>query len=466
MKNCVPESPRRSWAALFLHQQLFSRRTAALSASILIIAVAFLVASTRTAQSNQGFRPNAVGAADVVVVAAAAPQEAPTGFDNAPINPVDALTHAADMMTFEEVDTMDKGLGPLYNAQSCRECHQNPTTGGISQVTELRVGHLDSFGRFSNPNVTIGDGSVTIPNRSLINDRGVCPSGQYSDKEVMERTPEDMNVRALRTSLNTLGDGFIEAIDSNAIVRIANAQCLQTRGQICGQAIMVPVLEAAGQARVARFGWKNQHASLLSFSADAYLNEIGVTNPLQPQDVTTLCKTTTDPEDQVDSTDGLADIDRFARFMRNSKAPARDPNLANTTAAIAGAQVFAQIGCDTCHVSSIVTVPPGSVINGGKFTVPDALGNKIIHPYSDFLLHNVGTGDGIVQNGGPATANKMRTPPLWGVRLRTRLLHDGRALTFMDAIDAHGGEARGVVNNFRNLSQQQRQQLITFLSSL
>jgi CxxC motif-containing protein (DUF1111 family) len=113
-----------------------------------------------------------------------------------------------------------------------------------------------------------------------------------------------------------------------------------------------------------------------------------------------------------------------------------------------------------------VTAPAGSVINGGSLVVPDALGNKIIHPYSDFLLHNVGTGDGIVQNGGPTTAQKLRTPPLWGARLRSRFLHDGRALTFLDAIQAHSNEGSRAARAFSNLSDQEKQQLLTFLKSL
>jgi CxxC motif-containing protein (DUF1111 family) len=400
---------------------------------------------------------------DVVARTSSSPTEAPAGFDNASVDPNDT-NHSSDLMTFEEVDTVEKGLGPTYNAQSCRECHQSPVTGGISQVTELRVGHVDNFGRFTNPNVQIARGTVTIPNRSLINDRGICPSGTDTDKEVQEIVPDGMNVRTLRTSLNTLGDGFIEAINSSDIMSVANRQCRNSNGQICGQVIFVPVGEAPGQSRVARFGWKNQHASLLSFSADAYLNEIGITSRLQPTDATTYCKTTQDPEDAFE--DGIEDIDRFARFMRFSKVPARDVTLAGTADAIAGAQVFDRIGCDTCHVTSFTTLAAGSVINGGQFTVPNSLGNKIIHPYSDFLLHNVGTGDGIVQNGGPASANKMRTPPLWGVRLRSRLLHDGTALTFTEAINKHGGEASGVTRAFHNLSSQDRQELLTFLKSL
>jgi CxxC motif-containing protein (DUF1111 family) len=402
---------------------------------------------------------------DVIATTTTAPSEAPTGFDEQPNGLVDSSTHGMDAGVFSEVESPANGLGPLFNAQSCRECHQTPAMGGVSQVTELRVGYVDARGNFTNPNIRIGDGSVTIANRSLVNDRAVCPSGDFPTNEVQEHAPNGTNVRTLRTSLNTLGDGFVEAISSATIIDIANQQCKSTNGAVCGQVIQVPVAEAQGQTRVARFGWKNQHASLLSFSADAYLNEMGVTSRLQPTDLTSLCKSTSDPEDHQDA-DGNSDIDHFARFIRASKAPARDSNLENTADAQTGAAIFDRIGCDTCHVPAIVTAPAGSVINGGTLTVPDALGNKIIHPYSDFLLHNVGTGDGIVQNGGPATAQKLRTPPLWGVRLRSRFLHDGRALTFTDAIQAHNNEGSHAARAFLNLSDQEKQQLLTFLKSL
>jgi CxxC motif-containing protein (DUF1111 family) len=160
------------------------------------------------------------------------------------------------------------------------------------------------------------------------------------------------------------------------------------------------------------------------------------------------------------------DINLFAKFMRGTKVPPRDTALMNTRDAVAGAQLFDRIGCDTCHTDTFVTMPAGSKINGGKFTVPAALGNKIIHPYSDFLLHDVGTGDGIVQNGGQSTANKMRTRALWGVRTNDRHMHDGLSLTFDDAIRRHRGEASGVTSNYNNLSTTQKNQLITFLKSL
>src|SRR5207245_8074671 len=132
----------------------------------------------------------------------------------------------------------------------------------------------------------------------------------------------------------------------------------------------------------------------------------------------------------------------------------------------AGAAVFTMIGCAICHAPRLVTSPPGAVINGGTFTVPLALGNKIIAPYSDFLLHDIGTGDGIVQNGGPSSRNKLRTAPLWGLRTRSRLMHDGKALTYERAIQRHKGQAEEVSEAFKHLSPIHRAHLSAFLASL
>jgi CxxC motif-containing protein (DUF1111 family) len=106
------------------------------------------------------------------------------------------------------------------------------------------------------------------------------------------------------------------------------------------------------------------------------------------------------------------------------------------------------------------------VVNGGTFTVPEALGSKIIHPFGDFLLHDVATGDGIIQSGPPDTATKLRTSPLWGLRTKSRFMHDLKSLTLEAAILRHGGEAREVTERFRELTPQEKQQLFTFLNSL
>jgi CxxC motif-containing protein (DUF1111 family) len=125
------------------------------------------------------------------------------------------------------------------------------------------------------------------------------------------------------------------------------------------------------------------------------------------------------------------------------------------------------LDCDVCHTPTFVTAAPGTLINGGAFTVQTAVGNKRIHPFSDFALHDVGTGDGIVQNGGQGSRNQVRTAALWGVRSRIRLMHDGESLTVNDAILRHGGQALGIRNNYNNnLSTAQKQDLIAFVLSL
>jgi CxxC motif-containing protein (DUF1111 family) len=375
-----------------------------------------------------------------------APTEAPAAFSPGTMTLVtnglvDQATFDADRAVFEEQEHNDEGLGPVYNAQSCAECHQNPVTGGISQITELRAGHFDGV-NFSDH---VGG--------SLINDRAINPAFQ-------ERVLGAFEVRTFRTSLNTLGDGFVEAIDSNTLVAISNGQPSGMKGQF----IQVPVNEAGNALRGGRFGWKNQHASLQSFSADAYLNEMGITSPLQPTDNTSngvvVDDGIADPEDAGE------DVEVFARFMRSTGVPPRDTVLAATSDAVTGSSLFNSVGCATCHVRNITTAPAGTVINGGALTVSAALGNKTIHPFGDFLLHNVGTGDGIVQNGGQSTRNKVRTPPLWGMRSRDRLMHDGASLTRNEAILRHAGEANSVINNYRNLSNTQKNQLVTFLNSL
>jgi CxxC motif-containing protein (DUF1111 family) len=397
--------------------------------------------------------------------------EAPAGFDTPTLikNPGSSSVSngiaeptgdnfALDQQIYEMQHDVNSGLGPVFNGRACAECHQNPVSGGASQFTEVRAGHLDASGNFANPVVPINDGAASISGRSLINDRAVVPEAQ-------EHVPVSENIRALRAALNTLGDGFVEAIDDTTLLAIAAKQPEISGGRIHGEAIEVPVLEAPGHTRIGRFGWKDQHSSLLSFIGDAYLNEMGVTNRLRPKDETTIGKVTPDPEDVPDAL-GLADIDHFAQFIRGTKVPPRDPALAATPAALAGEHLFDRIGCGACHVSSITTAASGTVIDGGTFVVPAALGNKIIHPYSDFLLHDVGTGDGIVQAGPQDTANKLRTAALWGLRTRPRYMHDLRSLTLQNAIERHDGEAEHVATRFRDLSKIEKQQLLSFLESL
>jgi CxxC motif-containing protein (DUF1111 family) len=411
--------------------------------------------------------------------------EAPSGFDNKTNGLVDDATHTADQAKFEETEAISDGLGPLYNAQSCRECHQNPTSGGSSQVSELRVGHSGPHGEFVNPDIQIARGTEIIKGRSLVNDRAICPNGAFPSTEIQERVPNTEKIRTFRVSLNLLGDGFVEAVADQTLADLAREQCRKNHNKICGQVLYVPVVEAPGQTAVGRFGWKDQQASLLSFSADAYLNEMGITSRLQPDEVTNLCNTVAEPNDKP-GPDGLSDIDHFARFMRATEAPGRDAQLAQTPKVRLGAELFDKVGCDICHVQTLTTASAGTKVNGGAFTIPPALGDKQFHPYGDFLLHNVGTGDGIVQSMTEhygknmyqitwknlsipefnSTANKIRTAPLWGVRLHSRLMHDGASVTLLDAIQRHQGEAEHVTEKFEKLKPSEKEALLEFLRSL
>ena len=399
------------------------------------------------------------------------PTEAPAGFDtptlvkepgsrssNNGLGEPPGDSFALDQQIYETQHDVFSGLGPVFNGRSCAECHQNPVSGGASQFTELRIGHHDANGNFVNPTVPIDDGAAQVTGRSILNDRAVVPEAQ-------EHVPATEDIRALRAALPTLGDGFVEAIDDDTLRDIAAAQARSSGGRIHGEAIEVPVLEAPGQTRIGRFGWKDQHSSLLSFIGDAYLNEMGVTNRLRPHDTTSIGKLTRDPEDVPDNL-GLADIDHFAQFVRGTKVPPRDAKLAASAFAQAGEHLFHTIGCATCHVATIVTAPAGTLIDGGTFAVPVALGNKIIHPYGDFLLHDIDTGDGIVQTPPADTANKLRTAPLWGLRMRPRYMHDLRSLTLENAIDRHGGEAEEVRHQFRRLSESEKEELFQFLNLL
>jgi len=390
------------------------------------------------------------------VAAAGSPDsEAPAGFDNLTNGFVNQSLHDSDRAVFEQPETVVTGLGPVYNGQSCFECHQNPVSGGNGFISVSRAGHHDpKSGAFVPP-----------PGGSLMHVHAIDPA-------IDIRIPDSEDIRSRRKPTSVLGDGYVEAIDDSTLRAIAKSQQEKSNGRIAGEAVLVPVVEAGNTLRVGRFGWKSQHASVVSFSADAYINEEGITNLYFPVENTALGKSVAeydpvaDPEDQRHS-DGFSHLDRFVSFIRATKAPPRDERLAATADARAGEHVFEQIGCGVCHVASIRTAPAGTKINGGQFQVPEALGDKLIHPYSDFLLHAVGTGDGIpVQSGGQSTADKIRTAPLWGLRTRPELMHDGASTAPEHAILRHGGEAQLPVDEFCKLSPRQKKELLTFLSSL
>jgi hypothetical protein len=193
------------------------------------------------------------GASVAVAAAQQTATEAPAGFDTPTLveNPGSRSvsngigqpagdSFALDQQIYELTHDVDSGLGPVFNARACADCHQNPVSGGASQFTELRVGHTDASGNFVNPTIPIDDGASSIGGRSIVNDRAVVPEAQ-------EHVPATETIRALRAALNTLGDGFVEAIDDRTLMTIAAQQARATHGKIHGEAIAVPVLEAPGR---------------------------------------------------------------------------------------------------------------------------------------------------------------------------------------------------------------------------
>lgn len=366
-------------------------------------------------------------------------------------NPVDECTNPAvsgrsfrdNKAIFEEREGVADGLGPTYNDVACSACHQAPVTGHVSQINEFRAGSLDIFGNFVAP-----PGGQT-----LIQDRAIDPDAQ-------ERINTGLNVHELRSTRTVLGDGFVEAIANQTLQNNVSNQPSAQRGQLR----IVTVLEAAPQTRIGRFGHKSQHASLLSFSADAYLNEMGITSPLLPTENNILGQSSAPFDTVADPEDNGDDIDAFTAFMRGLRAPGRGPINSDVTA---GQSLFSAIGCAVCHTPQFTTALAGTIINGGAFTVPVELGNKVIHPFSDFALHNIGTSGGIGAEPGVNDRFATTTIALWGVRTKHRFMMQGDQHTIFDSIQVHGGQASTARNNFNNaLNNTQKNQLIAFVLSL
>jgi CxxC motif-containing protein (DUF1111 family) len=179
----------------------------------------------------------------LVGIAADSATEAPAGFNTPSFNGAASInnglieppgdTFALDQQVYEKNETVADGLGPVYNAASCVNCHQNPNSGAASQITELRVGHNDPNGNFVNPTILINDGKDTITGRSIVDDRAMGPQAQ-------EHIPATENIRPRRATLNTLGNGFVEAIDDSTLIAIAAQQPELSRGRVHGQVVEAP----------------------------------------------------------------------------------------------------------------------------------------------------------------------------------------------------------------------------------
>ncbi len=349
-----------------------------------------------------------------------------------------ARDFADGLAEFTKVEMAETGLGPIFNEVSCVACHRAGGTGGGSRVFVTRFGRMVD-GVFD-PMLAEGG--------PLLQRRAIAP-------EFTERVPLTASVVIRRITTPVFGLGLMEAIPDDVI----RAGAVAKGDGIAGKVAVVtdPV---SGKEGVGRFGWKAQHASILGFSADAYLNEMGITNRYFPTenapngDASLLVRAdgVLDPEDGANGVTEKGDIDRAADFMRYL-API--PRARATARAALGERVFGAIGCVKCHTPSMTT--------GGHPVA--ALANKRAELYSDLLLHDMGAlGDGMPQ--GAAGAREMRTAPLWGLRLRDLYLHDGRAMTVDAAIRAHDGEARVVKDRYVALRDGDRVGLLEFLGTL
>jgi CxxC motif-containing protein (DUF1111 family) len=357
------------------------------------------------------------------------------------ITPVEFQEFRLGLDDFLEVEASEEGLGPAFNGTSCAVCHNIPTIGGAGTMAELRAGRRNANGEFETLNAS-GD---TLFHMFSVPGHGCQPI-----------LPPDANVFARRVPIPLFGAGLVEAIPDETLRALEDPNDRNGDG-VSGRAGIIVDVES-GERRVGRFGWKAQHATLITFGADAYRNEMGITNDLFPQESAfaiteeqmRLCDPFSDPEDIRDPRSRRRGIDNFASFMR-FLAPAGRGDIDDQVRA--GERVFDAIGCTACHIPALETGPNSNPL----------FHRKTVGLFSDLLLHDVGTGDGIQQ--GDAQPNEIRTPALWGLRFRRPLLHDGTA-TLEEAILRHAREAEVARRGFERLSDVDRAALFAFLGSL
>jgi CxxC motif-containing protein (DUF1111 family) len=361
----------------------------------------------------------------------------------APGEPLAGLTAAqraafADGLDdFNEVETVTEGLGPVFNERSCAACHTTPAVGGGSNTRMVT--------RFARRNGGVFDPLANLGG-SLVQDHAIGPPDGSPHAFQPERVPPVATIVVRRRTTPLFGLGLVEATPDATFLALAG------RGDAPGRVNLVDNVRA-GTKTVGKFGWKSQVPSLFQFAGDAYLNEMGITSADFPNE---SCPQGNCAELTFNPAPGINDdgsgVAALAQFMALLAPP---PRGAQTRDANDGEAVFERVGCEACHVSTLRT--GSSPIN--------ALDRRTYHPYSDFLLHDMGAlGDRLEM--GDAKGPEMRTAPLWGLRFVSAYLHDGRATTLDQAILAHDGQARAARDRFAALSPSDKAKLSAFLRSL
>lgn len=387
---------------------------------------------------------------------------------------------------FGEIDSVSgtieggKGLGPTFNGNSCAQCHAEPAVGGTSPGIKSKINP-----GVPNPQVALAtlDGAHnTVP--SFITANGPVREARFVRNA--NGTP-DGGVHGLYTIAGRIDaagctlaqPNFAQQLANNNVVfriptptfglgLVENTPDANLQANLAANGLTKALLGISGRLNttgndgtVTRFGWKAQNKSLMIFAGEAYNVEQGVSNEnfTNERSATPGCVYNSSPEDFTGVSSGTpvaSDLALFALFMRLSAPPT--PTTANASE-INGRNLFNSVGCALCHSPNLTT-------GGSQYT---GMSNITYHPYSDFAVHNMGTGlaDGVSQ--GAAAGNEFRSAPLWGVGQRLFFLHDGRTADLLQAIQAHsssGSEANSVIGLFNLLSSSAKQDILNFLRSL
>ncbi len=401
---------------------------------------------TRTFESPPRTREDPVKAAAGLLVAWAAitaagalgacPKPPAAGDPLADLTPAELERFTLGRAVFERVFTDSAGLGPIFNAESCVECHEDPRPGGNGDESETHATLMRPDGTCDL--LTALGGPVFQAHATAALTRA---TGLES-----EPIPDEANVRAVRTAPDVFGFGLLNAIPERDILRRADPDDGDHDG-ISGRA------NRFTDGRVGRFGRKALLPELDGFNAGALVIEMGLTNPDFPIEETIGDKpipkgVDPTPEPELDA-ESLARLNDFVRFL------APPPPLPLTHEGERGRVLFGKLGCESCHTPAFVTG-----VNKVR-----ALDRRVVRPYSDLLLHDMGAERGDICLG-LASASEFRTEPLMGLHLATRFLHDGAASTIQEAIELHAGEAAKSRERFRKLAPHEQLALLEFLRSL
>jgi len=411
-----------------------------------------------------------------------------------PLPGTDPAAFAEARDNFAQVEGIADGLGPVFNERACGNCHTTPVVGGSGTQIERRFGKVTNgvfFGYDRSPDNEGGTLRQLFSNGTYTNGATTCTIP-------VEHEPADATVHNVgRRTVPLFGLGLVDAMPDGFFDLLAALEPAATRGKVLRSVPNFPdardPFQSLTATRVARFGIKDQQTNLVSFAGDAYLNEMGISTQSCFRGTSILAFATDNQSNNVTPKAGCnngdlapahpagdpqvpqftddavgdcapgqsevqEDMANFLFFMERM-APPPQAALDPTVAAI-GSFDFSAIGCGDCHTTFAFTTP--------SFPFNGVPGNFSFSPFSDFLVHDMGSlGDGIGNTGDSvATTRQMRTAPLWGARFNTQFLHDGRAKTVRDAILAHDGQGLAARNNFAALSSLEQQFLIAFVNSL